>query len=97
MEVKKVENPAAADVKDTVELGRQWKPQAPEHGNRVTAQKTKGRGLRPGLSSILLLVRRAGNTKLILNGNYSIDEHISNNGRSDRAPMVIGEFDATDA
>ena len=95
--MKKVENPAAADVKDTAELGRQWKPQAPEHGNRVTAQKTKGRGLRPGLSSILLLVRRAGNTKLILNGNYSIDEHISNNGRSDRAPMVIGEFDATDA
>ena len=40
---------------------------------------------------------KSGNTKLILNGNYSIDEHISNNGRSDRAAMVIGEFDATDA
>jgi hypothetical protein len=32
VEVKKAENPAAADVKDTAELGRQWKPQAPEHG-----------------------------------------------------------------
>jgi oligogalacturonide lyase len=31
-EVKKAENPAAADVKDAAELGRQWKPQAPEHG-----------------------------------------------------------------
>jgi hypothetical protein len=30
--VKKAENPAAADVKDTAELERQWKPQAPEHG-----------------------------------------------------------------
>ena len=32
VEVKKAENPAAAEVKDTAELGRQWKPQAPEHG-----------------------------------------------------------------
>jgi len=32
VEVKKAENPAASDVKDTAELGRQWKPQAPEHG-----------------------------------------------------------------
>jgi len=32
VEVEKAENPAAADVKDTAELGRQWKPQAPEHG-----------------------------------------------------------------
>jgi hypothetical protein len=29
--VKEAENPAAADVKDTAELGRQRKPQAPEH------------------------------------------------------------------
>jgi hypothetical protein len=32
VEVKKAENPVAADVKDTAELGRQWKPQAPEQG-----------------------------------------------------------------
>jgi len=32
VDVKKAENPAAAEVKDTAELGRQWKPQAPEHG-----------------------------------------------------------------
>ena len=40
-QTQKAENPAAADVNDTAELGRQWKPQAPEHG--------KCRGLRPGL------------------------------------------------
>lgn len=32
VEVKKAENPAAADVKDMVELGPQCKPQASEHG-----------------------------------------------------------------
>jgi hypothetical protein len=32
VEGKKAENTAAADVKDTAELARQWKPQAPEHG-----------------------------------------------------------------
>jgi oligogalacturonide lyase len=32
VEVKKAENSAAADVKDTAELGRQWKRQAAEHG-----------------------------------------------------------------
>jgi len=30
--VKKAENPAAADVKDTAELVRQWKQQVPEDG-----------------------------------------------------------------
>ncbi len=32
VEVNKAANAAAADVKDTTELGRQWKPQAPKHG-----------------------------------------------------------------
>jgi oligogalacturonide lyase len=30
-EGKKAENPAAADVKDTAELERRWKPQLPQH------------------------------------------------------------------
>jgi oligogalacturonide lyase len=30
--VRKAKNPAAAGVKDAAELGRQWKPKAPEHG-----------------------------------------------------------------
>jgi oligogalacturonide lyase len=30
VDVKKAENPASADVKDTAELGRRWKPQTPE-------------------------------------------------------------------
>jgi hypothetical protein len=48
VEVKKAENPAAADVKDTAELGQQWK-RLRSMGSRLTVQKTEGRGLRPGL------------------------------------------------
>jgi len=47
VEVKKAENPVAADVKDTAELGRQWKCRLRSMGSRLTVQKTKGRAYAP--------------------------------------------------
>jgi oligogalacturonide lyase len=45
VEVKKAENPAAADGKDTAELGRQWKPLAPEHGKHADSSEEGRSGL----------------------------------------------------
>ena len=49
---------AAADVKDTAELGRQWKRRLRSRGSRLTVQKTEGRGLCPGL--LIYVVMTAG-------------------------------------
>jgi len=49
---------SAADMKDTAELRRQWKPQASEREVGWTVPKREGRGLRPGL--LIYVVLTAG-------------------------------------
>ena len=51
---------AAGALKDTAELGRQWKPQAPEHGKEADSSEDGRSGLTPRPFDLCVHDRRSG-------------------------------------